>query len=69
MRRNMVLHKQNLYIVANSFSARKIERYRAEHCTDVNEAIRKAQGLYSDPTILVIPEGKKSYPIFEYSFD
>jgi hypothetical protein len=68
MRRNMILHKQNLYIVAGSFSASKIERYRAEHFADMNEALAKAKTLYDDPDILVIPNGKKTYPILEYSY-
>ena len=67
-RRIMELHKQNLFIVSDSFSKNKLTRYNAQHFTDINTAGKKAMELYENPDVLVIPEGEKSFPIIDYTF-
>ena len=73
-RRIMELHKQNLFIVSDSFSKNKLTRYNAQYFTDINTAVKKAMALYEDPDVLVIPGGEKEgeqafpIPIIDYSF-
>ena len=68
MRRNMVDYSQNLIIVSDFFSPTKLERFRAEHFTDLNEACRSALKGYESPQVLVVPDAINIFPLLEYSY-
>ncbi len=68
MRRNMVDHIQKLIIVSDFFSPTKLERFRAEHFTDLNEAYQSALKAYKNPQILVVPDAVDIFPLLEYSY-
>ena len=68
MRRNMVDHSQKLIVVSDFFSPTKLERFRAEHFADLNEACRYALKGYKNPQVLVVPDAINIFPLLEYSF-
>jgi nickel-dependent lactate racemase len=67
-RRIMSLHKQKLLIVSDRFSRHKLDKYNARHFTDLGAALKQAVGAKKDPSILVIPEGRRTFPLVEYSY-
>jgi nickel-dependent lactate racemase len=68
MRRNMVDHSQKLFIVSDTFSPTKLDRFRAEHFTDLNEAYQSALKGYKNPQVLIVPDAVDIFPLLEYSF-
>ena len=64
----MCMHPQSMYIIADKFSPAKLERYKAQRFDNVNEALEKALKIKPNADILVIPEGRATFPIEEYSF-
>ena len=67
-RRIMSMHPQRLFIVADTFSPAKLDRYNAKRFSDVDSALQAALALKPDAEILVIPEGRSTFPLVEYSF-
>jgi nickel-dependent lactate racemase len=64
----MCMHPQNMYIVADTFSPAKLARYNAQRFDCVNAALEYALKSKPGADILVIPEGRTTFPIEEYSF-
>jgi len=69
LRRAMVDHKPALALVCDSFSVVQLERYRAEHFTDLGAAYRKASARYQKPRVLVVPDAVGTLPLLRYSFE
>jgi lactate racemase len=67
-RRIMSLHSQKLFIVADRFSRHKLARYNARHFTDLGAAFKEAMAPLREPSVLVIPEGRRTFPLVDYSF-
>ncbi len=67
-RRIMQMHKQKLFIVSDRFSPHKLEKYNARHFTSLRAAFEEAAGQYKDPSVLVIPDGRRTFPIVDYSY-
>ena len=44
-----------------------MKKYDARHFTDVNDAINCTLYLYDEPEIFIIPEGKKTLTLVDYS--
>ena len=68
LRRVVELHAPLLSIVSGSFSAAKLERYRARLFADPERALSAALDAKPDAHVLLIPEGTETIPIVEYSF-
>ncbi len=66
-RRIMSLHKQRLFIVSDRFSRAKLAKYNARHFTDLGVAFEQAVAGRKDLSVLVIPEGRRTFPLVEYS--
>ena len=67
-RRIMSLHKPRLFIVSDRFSRAKLDKYNARHFTGLNAAFEQAVAGLKDPSVLVIPEGRRTFPLVEFSY-